>query len=590
MDAAHLSSAIPGLSRRSVAVEDYVKCIWTIEEAGIEPSGAAIAERMGVSAASVTGMGRKLVELGLVEQERYRPWRLTPSGHMLALEIVRHHRLLELFLSRSLGMSWDRIHEEAEVLEHHISEELEELIAEALGHPEFDPHGHPIPTRDGQMPDRPTRCILDVEAGAVATIQQVRGETPELLRFLDEHGLLVGAEVEVVAHEPVAGTTSIRVLDRPAPVVVGRDLAMRIDVDAAAAISGSGAAGEAGRAQPRVIAYVAGSVATLLAVAALVVALAGPSSAASDDDAPAAGSGANHHAAMHGGGSPDETRAAMVGDAVPAPGGPHDTDELLYPPAAQEYEPGRLREFTLDVEEREIEVAKGVKFAAWTFNGTVPGPVLRVTEGDRVRITLRNSSSQAHTLHAHGIHGSDQDGVFEVIEPGGEHTYEFIAGPAGVMPYHCHVMPLRKHIGKGLYGTLIIDPRKPRPKARELTMVMNGFDTNGDGVNEVYTVNGKAFYYAKYPIRVKRGELVRIFLTNMTENDPINSFHLHGNFFRYWPVTYENPSLYTDVVSQVQGDRGIIETRFPQAGTYMFHAHQTEFGDLGWMGFFEVVA
>ena len=215
--------------------------------------------------------------------------------------------------------------------------------------------------------------------------------------------------------------------------------------------------------------------------------------------------------------------------------------------------------------------------------------MLRVTEGDRVRITLRNSSSQPHTLHSHGIHASDQDGVFEIVPPGGEHVYEFIAGPSCVMPYHCHVMPLKKHIGKGLYGTLIIDPRVPRPKAKELTMVMNAFDTNYDGENEVYAVNGKAFYYAKYPIRVKRGELVRIFLTNMTENDPLNSFHLHGNFFNYWPVSYDNPKQFTDVITQIQGDRGIVEVRFPAVGDYMFHAHQTEFGDLGWMGFFEVV-
>lgn len=215
---------------RSVAVEDYVKCIWTLEEAGEDATGAAIAARLDVSAASVTGMGRKLVQLGLVDQEPYRPWRLTASGRLLALEIVRHHRLLELFLARSLGMSWDRIHAEAEVLEHHISEELEELIARSLGDPQFDPHGHPIPQRDGTMPTRRLRSILDVAVGETTVLLQVRGETPELLRFLDEHGLLVGAEVTVVAHEPVAGTTTIRVGDTH-EVVVGVELSSRIDVE-----------------------------------------------------------------------------------------------------------------------------------------------------------------------------------------------------------------------------------------------------------------------------------------------------------------------------------------------------------------------
>lgn len=224
------SAAIP----RSVAVEDYVKCIWTIEESGEAPTGTAIAQRLDVSPASVTGMGRKLVQLGLVEQEPYQPWRLTASGRLLALEVVRHHRLLELFLARSLGMGWDRIHEEAEVLEHHISEELEELIARSLGDPQFDPHGHPIPARDGTMPARRMRCLLDVPAGYRATIAQVRGETPDLLRFLDEHGLQVGARIDVVVSERVAGTTTIRV-GGDHEVVIGNELCARIDLDAEAA-------------------------------------------------------------------------------------------------------------------------------------------------------------------------------------------------------------------------------------------------------------------------------------------------------------------------------------------------------------------
>ncbi|MBC7461014.1 MAG: multicopper oxidase domain-containing protein [Thermoleophilia bacterium] len=287
----------------------------------------------------------------------------------------------------------------------------------------------------------------------------------------------------------------------------------------------------------------------------------------------------------------------MVGDAVRAPGGPHATDRLLNLPPAQPYEPGRLREFTLRVEEHDIEIADGLTFPAWTYvqpghTPSAPGPTLRVTEGDRVRITLENASTQPHSLHTHGIHPADQDGVLDMVQPGERFTYEFTAGPSGVQPYHCHAMPLLKHIGKGMYGMIIIDPKvPPAVKAdREMSMVMNAFDTNYDGVNEVYAVNGLAFHYAKYPIRVKRGELNRIYLENMTENDPINSFHVHGNFFEYRPIGFVNPPQYTDIVSQIQGDRGIIDIRFPTAGLYMFHAHQTEFGDLGWMGFFEVTA
>jgi FtsP/CotA-like multicopper oxidase with cupredoxin domain len=339
----------------------------------------------------------------------------------------------------------------------------------------------------------------------------------------------------------------------------------------------------------RLVTAAAGTVVVLtLALAALILLSGGTSTAASEH--------ATHVAAASAVSGHDSMAAAMGGDEVAAPGAPDATDYLLHLPPAQPWRPGRLREFTLVAEEHDLEVADGLEFPAWTFtqpghDPAVPGPVLRVTEGDRVRITLRNRSSQPHSLHTHGIHPASQDGVLEMVQPGEEFTYEFTAGPAGVQPYHCHAMPVRKHIGKGLYGTMIIDPKTPPPPAdREMAMVMDGFDTNHDGDNEAYAVNGLAFHYAKYPIRVKRGELNRIYLVNMTENDPINSFHVHGNFFEYRPIGFQNPATTTDIVSQIQGDRGIVDIRFPYEGTYMFHAHQTEFGDLGWMGFFEVEA
>lgn len=220
------------VSAHSVAVEDYVKCIWSLEEHGEEPTGSAISARMGVSPASVTGMGRKLVQLGLVTQEPYRPWRLTASGRMLALEIVRHHRLLELFLARALGMDWDRVHAEAEVLEHHISEELEDLIAAALGHPEFDPHGHPIPSRDGAMPARSSDVPLaDLAEGVAGTIRQVRDETPEVLRFLADRGMVVGARIRVREQAPLVGTSTIDIEASGLRATLGRELAAHIDVE-----------------------------------------------------------------------------------------------------------------------------------------------------------------------------------------------------------------------------------------------------------------------------------------------------------------------------------------------------------------------
>src|SRR6266542_1505578 len=173
--------------------------------------------------------------------------------------------------------------------------------------------------------------------------------------------------------------------------------------------------------------------------------------------------------------------AAMVGEGTPAPGGPHDLDDLLYPSAPQPPRPGRVREYELVAHAREVEVAPGVFFPAWTYNGTVPGPVLRATEGDLLRVRLVNGGSHPHTIHFHGIHPSKMDGVFEVVPSGGEFTYEFEARPAALQLYHCHSTPLKKHIHKGLYGVLIIDPKEPRPPAQELVLVMNGYDTDGDG-------------------------------------------------------------------------------------------------------------
>jgi manganese oxidase len=281
--------------------------------------------------------------------------------------------------------------------------------------------------------------------------------------------------------------------------------------------------------------------------------------------------------------------ASMIGPGVPAPGGPNDLDALLYPPAALPAKPGRVRKYELVATDRDIEVAKGVTFAAWTFNGTVPGPVIRATEGDRLSVRFTNASPHPHTIHFHGIHPSNMDGVFEIVEPGGAFTYDFIARPFGMHMYHCHVGPIKKHIHKGLYGAFIIDPATPRPAAQEFVMVMNGFDTDGDGTNNFYSVNGKAFFYARYPIRVKRSQTVRIYLANLTEFDLINSFHLHGDFFRYYPTGSTDQFEYTDTVMLCQGQRGIIEIDFANTGKFMFHAHQSEFTELGWMGFFDVV-
>jgi FtsP/CotA-like multicopper oxidase with cupredoxin domain len=253
-----------------------------------------------------------------------------------------------------------------------------------------------------------------------------------------------------------------------------------------------------------------------------------------------------------------------------------------------------LREWTVVADDRDIEIAPGVAFPAWTFNGRIPGPTLRCTEGDVLRVRFVNQSAHPHTMHFHGIHPADMDGVpmlgRGVISPGEEFTYTFDAEPFGLHLYHCHVGPLAEHIARGMYGTFIIDPRAGRPPADELVMVQHGYNTTFDGQgNQFYAVNGIPFAYMHEPVRVKAGELVRIYLVNVLEYDPINSFHLHGNFFDYYPTgTRLEPTEFTDTVAQAQGQRGICEVRFRHPGKFMFHAHKTEFADLGWMGFFEV--
>ena len=324
-----------------------------------------------------------------------------------------------------------------------------------------------------------------------------------------------------------------------------------------------------------------------------------------------------------------------------------------------------VRQFTLIVQEHQkIPISyEGHIFDAWTFNGTVPGPTIRVTEGDLVRIRVINSNENEHphSLHTHSIHFAKSDGVSMggypggAISPGRSFTYEFIAQPYGVYPYHCHVDPIADHINRGLYGMMIIDPREPRPQMTEMAMLLNGYDLDydqegpthlppaalfkasqqdekdanvtegaksnetstdanvthvsatpamkntgekdvekqdaGDSErdNEIYTVNGKAFEYMMHPIVLQTGKQYRIYVVNMLEFDLVNSIHIHGSMFDYYTAGTDETSDYnTDIVTLSQGDRGIMEFTYDYPGTYMFHAHQAEFTDLGWMGLFDV--
>jgi DtxR family Mn-dependent transcriptional regulator len=204
---------LPETRDLTASVQDYAKAIFTLESRHGAASTTELAALLEVRPASVSGMLRKLSALGLVEHERYRGVRLTDHGRRVALEVIRHHRLVELFLVESLGMTWDEVHAEAEVLEHALSEELEELIAAKLGNPTVDPHGDPIPTRDLELAETPGPALAELEPGDRATFVRVSDSDPGMLRFLGERGIVPGARLELVERQPFDGPLFVRVGD-----------------------------------------------------------------------------------------------------------------------------------------------------------------------------------------------------------------------------------------------------------------------------------------------------------------------------------------------------------------------------------------
>ena|SRR5947209_12625824 len=215
------------------AVEDYAKAIYALEtRAGSAVSTNALAERLGVTAASASSMVKKLAEMGLVAHEPYRGVRLTPKGVKVALEVLRHHRLLEVYLAVELGVPWDRVHDEAEVLEHVLSEELEEIIAAKLGHPTHDPHGDPIPTADGRIEELATEALSDAEPGVRGRFVRVSDSDPEMLRYLAARGIAPGDDFEVIEKQPFDGPLFARFGDEVHVLGGALARAMRVEVHA----------------------------------------------------------------------------------------------------------------------------------------------------------------------------------------------------------------------------------------------------------------------------------------------------------------------------------------------------------------------
>ena len=306
-----------------------------------------------------------------------------------------------------------------------------------------------------------------------------------------------------------------------------------------------------------------------------------------------------------------------------------------------------IRQFTLIVQEHQrIPISyEGHIFDGWTYNGTIPGPTIRVTEGDLVRIRVINSYDNLypHSFHVQSLDNAKIDAVSTegnpggAISPGHSFTYEFVAESYGVYPYSCRVDPVADSINRGLYGMIIVDPKKPRPHMTEMVMMLNGYDMNyeqeantqlppasqfrinqqndtgsnmtqmsftslpsikekeierpqdKESDNEIYSVNGKAFDYVKHPIMLQTGKLYRIYVANMLEFDSVNSFQIDGTMFDYYTAGTDETSDYkTDIITMSHGDRGIMEFMYRYPGTYQFQASKAEYTDLGWMGLFDV--
>jgi DtxR family transcriptional regulator, Mn-dependent transcriptional regulator len=210
------------------AMQDYVKEIYKLRLEGKRATTSAIAERMGVRPPSVTAMVKRLSALGLAEHAPYRGVELTPAGERVALEVIRHHRLLELYLAQALGLSLDEVHSEADRLEHALSEELEARIDRSLGYPTHDPHGDPIPDADLNVPHTPLRTLGDLEPGEQSTVQRVPDRDRQLLGYLSSLGLMPGASVELVSAAPFGGPLVVKIDGVEAAIAA--DLAATIGV------------------------------------------------------------------------------------------------------------------------------------------------------------------------------------------------------------------------------------------------------------------------------------------------------------------------------------------------------------------------
>ncbi|MBD2251921.1 multicopper oxidase domain-containing protein [Nostoc parmelioides] len=249
-----------------------------------------------------------------------------------------------------------------------------------------------------------------------------------------------------------------------------------------------------------------------------------------------------------------------------------------------------IREFQLTAGTSVIQLNSAVSYNIWDLNGRIPGPTLRAKQGDRIRVLFHNQAGHSHSLHFHGVHPAEMDGIRPVSNNSAT-IYEFDAEPYGVHLYHCHIEPVTRHIAKGLYGMFIIDPPTPRPPADEIVLVMAGYDVDDNSHNDFYAFNGLPHHYMQHPIQIYQNQLIRLYVLNIIEYDPAVTFHLHANFFDVYRYGMSmKASEKTDVITMGVAERHILEFAFRYPGKYMFHPHQDAIAENGCMGQFEVVA
>jgi nitrite reductase (NO-forming) len=261
------------------------------------------------------------------------------------------------------------------------------------------------------------------------------------------------------------------------------------------------------------------------------------------------------------------------------------SEALVQNPESQ----AKTHEYTLVAEETTLEIAPNLRVDAWTYNGTIPGPTLTATEGDRVIVHFINKTPLPHTVHFHGDHPSTQDGVFEQVAANGTYTYDFIATPAGALMYHCHVSPVMQHVRMGLYGAFIVYPKTPLPPAREYVLVSGEYDTQNqlNPIPEYYMFNGYAQGYMKSPLPARTNETVRIYLINLGLS-PSYGMHVHGTLFRAYPSgIWQNPPLKIQSWELGSGNAAILEAKWPWSGKFVFHFHGIP-EERGAMGYFNV--